>query len=170
MMTVPPQLTSSLPSFSYPASFRHPPPASSIYIYIYIYYSTVRARTVWADLPKRWCSWIVLLPAQTQRSCRGSSVGRASTHSWCIGPQFIDSLRGLKSLTHSHTHELLQTFWRDEFQVMSRFCWSWILGIKEQKFAGSIIEVPLEPTITSPGFPNGGLAGWSWWFRSSKST
>ena len=29
MMTVPPQLTSSLPSFSYPASFRHPPPASS---------------------------------------------------------------------------------------------------------------------------------------------
>ena len=28
-MTVPPQLTSSLPSFSYPASFRHPPPASS---------------------------------------------------------------------------------------------------------------------------------------------
>ena len=29
-MTVPPQLTSSLPSFSYPASFRHPPPASSI--------------------------------------------------------------------------------------------------------------------------------------------
>ena len=33
MMTVPPQLTSSLPSFSYPASFRHPPPASSI-IYI----------------------------------------------------------------------------------------------------------------------------------------
>lgn len=64
----------------------------------------------------------------------------------------------------------LWTFWRDEFQVMSRFCLSWILGIKEQKFAGSIIEVPLEPTITSPGFPNGGLAGWSWWFRSSKST
>ena len=30
MMTVPPQLTSSLPSFSYPASFRHPPPASSL--------------------------------------------------------------------------------------------------------------------------------------------
>ena len=30
MMTVPPQLTSSLPSFSYPASFRHPPPASSV--------------------------------------------------------------------------------------------------------------------------------------------
>ena len=29
MMTVPPRLTSSLPSFSYPASFRHPPPASS---------------------------------------------------------------------------------------------------------------------------------------------
>ena len=29
MMTVHPQLTSSLPSFSYPASFRHPPPASS---------------------------------------------------------------------------------------------------------------------------------------------
>ena len=29
MMTVPPQLTSSLPFFSYPASFRHPPPASS---------------------------------------------------------------------------------------------------------------------------------------------
>ena len=29
MMTVPPQLTCSLPSFSYPASFRHPPPASS---------------------------------------------------------------------------------------------------------------------------------------------
>ena len=29
MMTVPPQ-TSSLPSFSYPASFRHPPPASSL--------------------------------------------------------------------------------------------------------------------------------------------
>jgi hypothetical protein len=29
MMTVPPQLTSSLPSFSYPASFRHPAPASS---------------------------------------------------------------------------------------------------------------------------------------------
>ena len=29
MMTVPPQFTSSLPSFSYPASFRHPPPASS---------------------------------------------------------------------------------------------------------------------------------------------
>ena len=29
MMTVPPQLTSSLPSFSYPSSFRHPPPASS---------------------------------------------------------------------------------------------------------------------------------------------
>ena len=29
MMTVPPQLTSSLPSFSYPASFRHLPPASS---------------------------------------------------------------------------------------------------------------------------------------------
>jgi len=28
-MTVPPQLTSSLSSFSYPASFRHPPPASS---------------------------------------------------------------------------------------------------------------------------------------------
>ena len=34
MMTVPPQLTSSLPSFSYPASFRHPPPASSIHTYI----------------------------------------------------------------------------------------------------------------------------------------
>ena len=33
MMTVPPQLTSSLPSFSYPASFRHPPPASSVYTY-----------------------------------------------------------------------------------------------------------------------------------------
>ena len=31
MMTVPPQLTSSLPSFSYPASFRHPPPASSFF-------------------------------------------------------------------------------------------------------------------------------------------
>ena len=29
MMTVPPQLTSSLPSFSCPASFHHPPPASS---------------------------------------------------------------------------------------------------------------------------------------------
>ena len=29
MITVPPQLTSSLPSFSYPASFRPPPPASS---------------------------------------------------------------------------------------------------------------------------------------------
>jgi len=29
MLTVPPQLTSSLPSFSCPASFRHPPPASS---------------------------------------------------------------------------------------------------------------------------------------------
>ena len=29
-MTVPQQLTSSLPSFSYPASFRHPPPASSL--------------------------------------------------------------------------------------------------------------------------------------------
>ena len=28
MMTVPPQLTSSLPSFSYPASFRHPPQQS----------------------------------------------------------------------------------------------------------------------------------------------
>ena len=33
MMTVPPQLTSSLPSFSYPASFRHPPPASSTSIF-----------------------------------------------------------------------------------------------------------------------------------------
>ena len=32
MMTVPPQLTSSLPSFSYPASFRHPPPASSSFV------------------------------------------------------------------------------------------------------------------------------------------
>ena len=32
MMTVPPQLTSSLPSFSYPASFRHPPPASSVHL------------------------------------------------------------------------------------------------------------------------------------------
>ena len=32
MMTVPPQLTSSLPSFSYPASFRHPPPASSEHV------------------------------------------------------------------------------------------------------------------------------------------
>ena len=45
MMTVPPQLTSSLPSFSYPASFRHPPPASSIYIlklyYIISYYTTL---------------------------------------------------------------------------------------------------------------------------------
>lgn len=79
-----------------------------MYTYIYIYYSTVRARTVWADLPKRWCSWIVLLPAQTQRSCRGSSVvGRASTHSWCIGPQFIDLFFGLKTLTHTHTHELV---------------------------------------------------------------
>ena len=29
-MTVPPQLTSSLLSFSYPASFRHLPPASSL--------------------------------------------------------------------------------------------------------------------------------------------
>ena len=32
MMTVPPQLTSSLASFSYPASFRHPPPASSFFL------------------------------------------------------------------------------------------------------------------------------------------
>ena len=35
MMTVPPQLTSSLPSFSYPASFRHPPPASSMSYYVH---------------------------------------------------------------------------------------------------------------------------------------
>ena len=35
-MTVPPQLTSSLPSFSYPASFRHPPPASSVYDWVCI--------------------------------------------------------------------------------------------------------------------------------------
>ena len=44
MMTVPPQLTSSLPSFSYPASFRHPPPASScivVCIYIYILYTYI---------------------------------------------------------------------------------------------------------------------------------
>ena len=34
MMTVPPQLTSSLPSFSYPASFRHPPPASSFFFIV----------------------------------------------------------------------------------------------------------------------------------------
>ena len=65
MMTVPPQLTSSLPSFSYPASFRHPPPASSgtmqrdnmmslkdqemerLGIYIYMYkYSNVFAQYV----------------------------------------------------------------------------------------------------------------------------
>ena len=46
MMTVPPQLTSSLPSFSYPASFRHPPPASSLYnIMIYIYTYTCISRT-----------------------------------------------------------------------------------------------------------------------------
>ena len=31
MLTVPPQLTSSLPSFSCPTSFRHPPPASSLH-------------------------------------------------------------------------------------------------------------------------------------------
>ena len=35
MMPVPPQLTSSLPSFSYPASFRHPPPASSFKGYLF---------------------------------------------------------------------------------------------------------------------------------------
>ena len=42
MMTVPPQLTSSLPSFSYPASFRHPPPASSLPQFLAIEFHFVR--------------------------------------------------------------------------------------------------------------------------------
>ena len=61
MMTVPPQLTSSLPSFSYPASFRHPPPASS--------FTTACM-----------CLWTGMCPLST-RSCPLSSTG---PHMFCV--------------------------------------------------------------------------------------
>ena len=41
MMTVLPQLTSSLPSFSYPASFRHPPPASIFFCFFGLFFFCV---------------------------------------------------------------------------------------------------------------------------------
>ena len=64
MMTVPPQLTSSLPSFSYPASFRHPPPASSSSKHF------LNPPTVWGLL---WCNW---------NGCNGCS-GHLTTAAGC---------------------------------------------------------------------------------------
>ena len=78
MMTVPPQLTSSLPSFSYPASFRHPPPASS-----YLVKSCSLGKNIYSGVSR--VMWCMRLHAKRRahspcsdgtclpfRSCRGN--------------------------------------------------------------------------------------------------
>ena len=61
MMTIPPQLTSSLPSFSYPASFRYPPPASNLKEFCQMLNSDVLVKiwfSIW-ELVKGWGHWFL---------------------------------------------------------------------------------------------------------------
>ena len=75
MMTVPPQLTSSLPSFSYPASFRHPPPASSESM---------------SELTLSWCDWSFLTRTYSDPLSRSETFCNAKVlpgrpHWLCLG-------------------------------------------------------------------------------------